>query len=219
MAEISKTEEKSKIKSIMEWVYCFLIAIVLVLIIKTFIGVPTVVKQKSMYPTLKQEERLWLNRWGATLNQMPKRGEIITFEAPTTSYVIRTEADLENPVAKYDYKPSNIISSFKYNVLEIGKVSYIKRVIGLPGERVTIKDGKVYINGEELKEDYLQDYIVTESLEGAFTDIVVPENCVYAMGDNRPESTDSRRFGCIPLEKIESVAVLRFWPFDKFGTI
>ncbi len=212
-------EEKSKFKNIMEWVYCFIIAIVLVMIIKTFIGVPTVVKQTSMYPTLKQDERLWLNRWGATWKKMPERGQIITFEAPTTSYVVKTEADYKNPIAKYDYKPSNIIANIKYNILEIGKVSYIKRVIGLPGERVKIENGKVYINGTELKEDYLQDYVVTEPLEGAFFDIVVPENCVFAMGDNRPESTDSRRFGCVPLEKIESVAVLRFWPFDKFGTI
>lgn len=211
--------QKLKIKNIMEWVYCFIIAIVLVLIIKTFIGVPTVVKQTSMYPTLKQEERLWLNRWGATWNTIPKRGEIITFEAPTTTYVLKSEADLENPVAKYNYKPANIIQSFNYNVLENGKVSFIKRVIGLPGERVTIKEGKVFINGEELKEDYLQDYVVTESLEGAFVDIVVPEKCVFVMGDNRAESTDSRRFGCVPVDKIESVAVLRFWPFDKFGTL
>src|SRR5574344_2006484 len=211
--------QKQKIKNIMEWFYCFIIAIVLVLIIKTFIGVPTVVKQTSMYPTLKQEERLWLNRWGATWKTMPKRGEIITFEAPTKSYIQKNEADLQNPVAKYDYKPSNIFESFSYNILEKGKVSYIKRVIGLPGERVTIKEGKVFINGDELKEDYLQDYVVTESLEGAFVDVVVPDKCVFAMGDNRAESTDSRRFGCVPLEKIESVAVLRFWPFDKFQSL
>lgn len=212
-------EEKTKFKSIMEWVYCFLIAIVLVLIIKTFIGVPTVVQHSSMKPTLKQGERLWLNRWGATWNKMPKRGEIITFEAPTETFTNTLEANLDNPIAEYNYKPSNIFVSFKYNILEIDKTSYIKRVIGLPGDRVTIKDGKVYLNGEELKEDYLQDYVVTEDLEGAFSDVVVPENCIYVMGDNRSESVDSRRFGCVPLEKIESVAVLRFWPFDKFGTI
>ena len=65
-------EEKNKTKEILEWVYCILIAIVIVLIIKSFIGVPTVVKQESMYPTLKQNERLWLNRVGATFNKMPK---------------------------------------------------------------------------------------------------------------------------------------------------
>ena len=212
-------EKKSIGKEILEWVYCIIIAIVIVLLIKTFIGVPTVVKQTSMFPTLKQNERLWLNRWGATMGKMPERGEIITFEAPTQRYVDINHVDYSNPVAVYEYNPDSIVSKFIYNVLEIGKTSYIKRVIGLPGEHVQIKDGGVYINGEKLQEDYLQGYVVTTELEGMYVDLIVPENTVYVLGDNRGESTDSRRFGCIPLEKIESKAVLRFWPLNKFGTI
>lgn len=210
-------EEKSKGKEILEWVYCIVIAITIVLLIKSFIGVPTVVKQTSMYPTLKQNERLWLNRWSVTLGKMPKRGEIITFEAPTQRYIDANHIDYENPIAVYEYTPDNIVSKFIYNVLEIGKTSYIKRVIGLPGEHVQIKDGSVYINGEKLQEDYLQSYVVTTGLEGLFVDLIVPENTVYVLGDNRGESTDSRRFGCIPLEKIESKAVFRFWPMDNIG--
>lgn len=212
-------EEKSKSKEILEWVYCIIIAIVLVLLIKTFIGVPTIVKQTSMYPTLKQNERLWLNRWGATFDKMPERGDIITFEAPAETYVLPANADLNNPVAKYNNNVNGVFAQFKYYILEIDKVSYIKRVIGLPGDHVQIKDDKVYINGEQLKEDYLQANVVTRDLEGSFVDLVVPEKCVYVLGDNRQESTDSRRFGCVPLEKIESKAVLRFWPFNTFGTI
>ena len=106
-----------------------------------------------------------------------------------------------------------------YNVLEIGKTSYIKRVIALPGEHVEIKDGAVFVNGEKLVEDYLESYVVTTNLEGSFVDIIVPENTVYVLGDNRAESTDSRRFGCVPVEKIESKAVFRFWPLNKFGGI
>lgn len=212
-------EEKSKSKEILEWVYCIIIAIVLVLLIKTFIGVPTIVKQTSMYPTLKQNERLWLNRWGATFDKMPERGDIITFEAPAETYVLPANADLNNPVAKYSNNVNGLFAQFKYYILEIEKVSYIKRVIGLPGDHVQIKDDKVYINGEQLKEDYLQTSVVTRDLEGSFVDLVVPEKCVYVLGDNRQESTDSRRFGCVPLEKIESKAVLRFWPFNTFGTI
>lgn len=211
--------DKSKSKEILEWVYCILIAVVIVLLIKSFIGVPTVVKQSSMYPTLKQNERLWLNRWGANFNKMPKRGDVITFEAPTTGQVDENHIDYNNPVATYDYTPKSIFSKFTYNVLEIGKVSYIKRVIGLPGDHVEIKDGSVYINGEKLQEDYLQDTVVTESVGGLFTDVVVPDKCVFVMGDNRPESKDSRSFGCIPVERIESKAVFRFWPLNKIGEL
>lgn len=212
-------EEKSKGKEILEWVYCVVIAIVIVLLVKTYIGVPTVVKQTSMFPTLKQNERLWLNKWDANWNEMPQRGEIITFEAPTDRFVQASHADLENPVAIYQYNPGNIVSKFVYNVLEIGKTSYIKRVIALPGEHVEIKDGAVFVNGEKLVEDYLEGYVVTTNLEGSFVDIIVPENTVYVLGDNRAESTDSRRFGCVPVEKIESKAVFRFWPLNKFGGI
>ena len=82
-----------------------------------------------------------------------------------------------------------------------------------------IKDGKVYINGEELEENYLSENVVTESTDGAFTDLVVPEGTVFVMGDNRGASSDSRRFGCIPYDKIESKVCLRFWPLSRFGVI
>lgn len=210
-------EGKSRSKEILEWIYCIVIAIVIVLLIKSFVGIPTVVKQSSMFPTLKQNERLWLNRWGATFDKMPERGDIITFEAPTKRYIDANHVDLKNPIAVYEYNPDDIVSKFIYNVLEIGKTSYIKRVIGLPGERVQIKDGAVYINDKKLEESYLQSYVVTTDLQGMYIDLIVPENTVYVLGDNRGESTDSRRFGCIPVERIESKAVFRFWPLDKIG--
>lgn len=108
---------------------------------------------------------------------------------------------------------------FAHYVLEVGKESYIKRVIALPGEHLQIYDGKVYINGTELQENYLQPYVTTSTDDSPYFDLVVPENCVFVMGDNRPESTDSRRFGCIPLDKIESKVWIRFWPFDLFGKV
>ena len=208
-----------KQKNILEWVYCILIAIVIAVLIRFFIGTPTVVKQTSMYPTLKQDQRLWLNRWSRTWHEMPKRGEIITFEAPSTSYISSDEADIQNPIAKYENEPKSLFGKFTYHVLEINKVSFIKRVIGLPGEHVKIENGKVYINDNELQEDYLNEEVYTDALEGAFIDIVVPENCIFAMGDNRPQSTDSRRFGCVPLDKIESKVAFRFWPLNTFGGV
>ena len=212
-------EKKLKIKEILEWVYCIIIAVVLALLVRCFIGTPTIVQQPSMFPTLKEGQRLILNRTVRITHSLPKRGEIITFEAPSKSYFSAAEADLENPIAEYNYNINNVFSKFRYYVLEIGKDSYIKRVIGLPGEHVKIENGKVYINGEELQEDYLEPTVETDSLNGPFTDIVVPENCVFVMGDNRAQSTDSRRFGCIPLEKIESTVWIRFWPLNLFGKV
>ena len=212
-------ETKAKMKDIFEWIYCIVIAVVLALLIRYYVGTPTIVKQSSMYPTFKQNERLILNRIYRTKKTVPQRGEVITFESPSLSYVDPSNADLNNPTAEYENEHNGWFSKFVYNVLEIGKTSYIKRVIGLPGEHVQIKDGKVYINGEELEENYLSKNVVTESTDGAFTDLVVPEGTVFVMGDNRGASSDSRRFGCIPYDKIESKVCLRFWPLNRFGVI
>ena len=212
-----------KTKDILEWIFCIAIAFVLALLIKFYIGTPTVVKQVSMKPTLIENQRLILNRWVRTTKQMPERGDIITFEAPSNvrEYISEKDVDLNNPVAKYDYTPTFLWEKFTYYVLELGKDTYIKRVIALPGEHIKITDGKVYINGEELQEDYLQPGVTTDKLneDDYYFDITVPENCVFAMGDNRKQSTDCRRFGCIPLDKIESKVWIRFWPFDKFGEV
>lgn len=210
----------SKLKDILEWLYCIIIAVVLALLFRYYIGTPTIVQQVSMKPTLIEGQRLWLNRWGRTTKKLPERGDIITFEAPSKkTYSSQSQVDQSNPIAKYENEPTGILAKFKYYVLEIGKDSYIKRVIALPGEHVEIKNGKVYINGEILEEDYLQSGIVTDIGIAGFDDFIVPENCVFAMGDNRTHSTDCRAFGCIPLEKIESKVWIRIWPLNLFGKI
>lgn len=208
-----------KTKDIIEWIICILIAFILALLIRYYIGTPTIVKQSSMRPTLMENQRLILNRWTRTTKQMPERGDIITFEAPDKTYITADEFKSDDVIAKYSNEPTNWFSNFVFHVLEIGKESYIKRVIGLPGDHVQIYDGKVYINGEELDEPYLQDGVTTNMGNYAFSDLVVPENCVFALGDNRDFSKDSRAFGCIPLEKIEGKVWIRFWPLNLFGEV
>ena len=209
----------TKLKEILEWLYCIIIAIVLALLVRYYIGTPTIVQQPSMYPTLQENQRLILNRLIRTTHSIPQRGDIITFEAPSKAVIYSTEADLSNPVAIYENEPQGLWEKFSYYVLEMNKTSYIKRVIALPGEHVKIYNNKVFINNELLEEPYLQKDVLTTSLDGPLTDIVVPQDCVFVMGDNREKSTDSRRFGCIPISKIESKVWIRFWPLDLFGTV
>ena len=149
-----------KVKNVLEWVYCIIIALVLAMLFRYFIGTPTIVQQESMKPTLLEGERLWLNRWGRTTKTLPSRGEIITFEEPEKIRYTTDELDPDNPVAQYEERTG--FSWFVHNFLEIGKRSYIKRVIALPGEHVEIKDGGVYINGEKLDEPYLRSGVVTD---------------------------------------------------------
>lgn len=211
-------EKVSKFKDAMEWIVCIVIALIIAILFRYFIGTPTIVKQPSMYPTLKENQRLWLNRLTRTTKTMPQKGDIITFEAPSKS--VLSEEDLkENVVARYANEPTSLFGKFTYNVLEIKKISYIKRVIGLPGDHIVIKDGKVYINDKEIEESYLQPGVVTDDGNGYCIDVTVPENTVFAMGDNRSQSTDCRCFGCIPLEKIESKVWIRIWPLNLFGEI
>ena len=206
-----------KVKNILEWGLCIVIAIILALLFRHFIGTPTVVNQTSMTTTLMENDRLVLNRWNRTVNGELKRGDIITFESPSVTNV--RVPDLNNPVALYNYHPTNWWEKFNYYFLENGKISFIKRIIGMPGEHVEIKDGKVYINGGALAEDYLPEGMTTESLGGVFTDLVVPEGCIFVLGDNRRGSTDSRAFGCVPIDKVESKVLFRFWPINKFGKV
>lgn len=199
-------------KEILEWIFCVIVAFVLAILFRYFIGTPTIVKQRSMYPTLEEGQRLILNRTFRITNRVPKKGEIVTFEAPTKEYS-KWEADQSNPVARYETEYNGILNKFIYYCIETNKLSYIKRVIATQGDHVKIENNKVYINGVEQKEEYLREDVITES--EVFYDFVVPEQYIFAMGDNRSKSIDCRNFGCIPLEKIEGIVSCRFWPFDK----
>ena len=127
-------ELSSKTKDILEWIACILIALVLALVIRYYVGTPTIVQQVSMYPTLKQNQRLILNRWVRTTKTMPNRGDIITFEAPSSdSYILPTQSDSNNVTAKYSNEPTSFFGKLVRYGLEIGKDSYIKRVIALQG--------------------------------------------------------------------------------------
>lgn len=199
-------------KEILEWIICIIIAIAVALVIKYFVGTPTIVKSVSMKPTLIEGQRLILNRLPRTVKQIPQRGDIITFEQPS-------KLEATSVIATYEEEPQGLLGKFAYHVLEVGKKSYIKRVIALPGEQVEIKNKKIYINGEELEENYLQETVETEVQNEYLQNFIVPENCIFALGDNRSQSMDCRKFGCIPIEKLESIVWIRFWPFSLFGKI
>ncbi len=207
---------KEKYKDILEWAYCIVIALVLALVFRYFVATPTIVKQRSMFPTLQEDQRLILNRTFRITKKKPERGDIVTFEAPTKTY-LKWEADQANPVAVYERDPKGIFNKFVYYVLEITKKSYIKRVIALEGDHVKIENNTVYVNGEELEESYLRNDVVTES--DVFYDFIVPDGYFFAMGDNRTKSTDCRQIGCIPFEKLEGIVCFRFWPFSEFGKV
>ena len=90
---------------------------------------------------------------------------------------------------------------------------FIKRLVGLPGERVEIRAGNVYIDGRQIEEPYLQ----VSTRRGGTWD--VPEGAIFVMGDNRNNSSDSRVWGVVPLDNIVGKALFVYWPPAKWGTL
>jgi signal peptidase I len=94
--------------------------------------------------------------------------------------------------------------------------SYIKRVIGVAGDRVRIVNGQVYVNGEALDEDYVpSDYADARS----YPELVVPRNTYFVLGDHRTMSSDSREFGPVNDRYIYGKAVFGYWPMEKLGRL
>ncbi|WP_164215442.1 signal peptidase I [Virgibacillus sp. YIM 98842] len=129
-----------------------------------------------------------------------------------------------------------IVNKFAYNISEPERFDivvfhasvqkdFIKRIIGLPGEHVEVKDNILYINGEEVEEPFLADInqkmnpfhltndFALEELPGRHK--VIPEGHVLVLGDNRTNSTDSRSIGVIPMEEIVGKTNLIYWPLDR----
>ncbi|HKV86447.1 MAG TPA: signal peptidase I [Candidatus Dormibacteraeota bacterium] len=96
---------------------------------------------------------------------------------------------------------------------------FIKRIIALPGERLLIRDGVVYINGHKLDEPYLPEEWTQFNNWGGDSGTVMPPNQYFVMGDNRNRSQDSRSFGPITRDRIDGKAWFRIWPLDHFGSI
>ncbi len=94
------------------------------------------------------------------------------------------------------------------------KDAFIKRVIGLPGETIEVLNGRVYVNGKALNEDY-----VADRPDYQWGPQTVPQGSYLVLGDNRNQSYDSHYWGFVPREKIIGRAVVRFWPLDRIGTI
>jgi len=139
-----------------------------------------------------------------------------------------TLEDNDNVVVSKLYNTDNAerfdVIVFKYNDPIKGEVSYVKRIIGLPGEMIQIVDGKIYITNSEgrtvLEENYGY-YSGDTPMNGydASEPIQIGDNEFFVLGDNRNGSTDSRKIGCISADKITGKVVFRILPFDSIGGI
>ncbi|MBR2785685.1 MAG: signal peptidase I [Clostridia bacterium] len=214
VTEEVKAKTRGILREVLDWVICFAIAFVVYLLINYFFICAPTVKQQSMHPTIKNNEKvLTIRPW--MKGSKFEYGQIITFEAPIDN---KLYIDSNETLYTAQYENYTGITLFLYNFLDVNKVSYIKRVIGLPGDHIVIKDGMVYRNDEKIEEPYLRE-MNTEIQEQEYADVIVPENTIYVMGDNREQSKDSRSFGCIPYSRVNGYVLCRIWPLNKLGSI
>lgn len=180
-----------------------LTALVIAVVIKTFLIQPFWIPSESMTPTIEVNDRVMVNKLAYELGE-PNRGDVVVFRDPA-------EPTVEESI------PEAVIRSVleAVGVRTRGRDDLIKRVIGLPGETLEVRDNRVLIDGIPLDEPYLHDGVSMPD-EGPFT---IGEDEVFLMGDNRQFSFDSRRFGPIQIEDVIGRAFVVIWPPDNLGGI
>lgn len=210
MKKEKEKKEFSLAREIFEWVYTIAIALIIAFIIKGFIFDIVEVDGPSMFPTLVDNDRLIVTKIG----YKPKQGDIVildsTYKKRTEYYREENDGEDMNAFSKmlaYPSLPKDLKTKY-----------YVKRVIALEGQTVDIKDGKVWVDGELLEEEYYDG--VTEKLDPQTEfPLTVDEGYVFVMGDNRPRSLDSRdsSLGQVPEKAVVGKSVVRIWPFNSMG--
>lgn len=154
--------------------------------IRQFIAEPRYIPSESMVPTLEVNDRLMVEKL-SYLFHPPNRGDVVVFWPPD-------RLKQENP--------------------ELKKEAFIKRVIGLPGDKVEVKEGKVFINNKPLSEDY-----IAAKPNYEWGPEIVPADSYLVLGDNRNNSYDSHYWGYVPRQNLIGRAAFRFWPLSRIGGI
>lgn len=184
-------------KEVLSWAGHISFAVVLGLAINIFVLQPTQVQGSSMESTLHENDRVIINKLVHTFRLQPDYGDIVI---------------IDSRIGRSRNLFDDITDTLKYNTLTSRisgnreQIIWIKRVIGKAGDTLEFKDGKVYRNGEVLEEDYIKEPMRSFSDET----IVIPEDHIFVMGDNRNFSLDSRAIGCVPIDHVMGKYVFKF---------
>lgn len=196
---------KKILMEVFDYIKVIVVAVILATLISTQIFTFSQVQQRSMENTLVENDAIVIEKFTLPLYE-PKYGEII---------VLLEGVDVDNSFfGKIKRLYVDMYNKFNHKENEN---RLVKRVIGLPGDEIDIRDGIVYRNGVPLDEPY-----VTSPTEPGVNEVVpfvVPAGQVFVLGDNRAVSQDSRAFGCVDLKNVEGIAVFRVFPLSKFGSI
>ena len=201
---------KSGVGSVVELVLIVATALGLALAIQAFVVKPYRIPSGSMLPTIHLGQRVLVDRLGDDFSS-PHIGEIIVFHPPK-NYDLGCLDENEGQTGGAGQRPCGVARA------EESGETFIKRVVGLPGDRIAIMNGHVYRNGVREKDPYIAPCAGEASCSFPVP-ITVPKGDYYMMGDNRGESDDSRFWGPVPRAWIIGDAFFTYWPPDRIGTL
>jgi len=201
------TKKKRILREIAEWIFLIIAAFLITSVIQSELFALTQVNMESMVETLEPGDKLIMSKLAYTFSE-PERGDIIIF--------LRNE-----PVGGIIGRASIFINDISLKMRkQFRRNRLIKRVIGIPGDTIEIRDNILYVNGEPQNEPYARiDPMENKVLNGELEKTVVYPGELFVMGDNRGQSLDSRNFGKIDMSWVEGKAIFRVMPFSKFGSI
>lgn len=177
-------------------------AVVLAVLIKSLLIQPFEIPSQSMHPTLQVGDRVMVSKV-SYLSSEPEPGDVVVFSPPGRLAPDRNLLE----AAWHEVREA-------FGWYDISEADLIKRVIATGGDRIEVRDGEVWVNGELLKEPYLG-----SSTQGQGFITEVEEDHLFLMGDNRSRSSDSRVFGTVHRDNVVGKAVFRIWPFSRLGGI
>jgi len=202
---VAGIKQKSAGGSLLELVSIVAVALGLALGIQAFLVKPFRIPSESMVPTLEIGQRVLVDRVSFRFTD-PKRGNIIVFKPPAGAD--SNSCGIEHATDSACPRPTRARSD----------TNFIKRVVGVGGDRIKVIEGSVYVNGRRQKEGFahLDASCGTCNLP---QEITVPKGHYFMMGDNRGESADSRVWGPIPKDWIIGKAFMTYWPPNRIGTL
>jgi signal peptidase I len=198
------TARKGLLATGIELVLTVGIAIGLALLLQAFLVKPYKIPSGSMKPTLQIGQRILVNR----LDTSPSLGDVVVFHPP---------ADALGAVCGNPGQGENHAQACDQHGAAESSQTFVKRVVGLPGDHLRILDGHVWRNGVEEHGSYVQTCDDGPGNCDFPQTIVVPKGDYYMMGDNRGDSDDSRYWGPIPQKWIIGTAFATYWPIDRIG--
>ena len=207
MASRRSKKQKSPLYSFVELVATVAVAVGLAFLIQAFVVKPYRIPSGSMEPTLHIGQRILAYR----LSTHPGVGDVVVFHPPAG-------ADPMPPVCGNAGQGGGHPQACDRPTTQRSSQTFIKRVVGVPGDRLRILNGHVYRNGVREKDSYIAPCQPGSECNFPKT-IVVPAGDYYMMGDNRGDSDDSRFWGPVPQKWIIGEAFFTYWPPDRIGTL